>query len=147
MKENKSLITKLTKTLDYHYKNTGNFKYDLSRSIQLIVKEIMTINIYMIQLDNYKKYCDNIKKFESEINILRNLLIIDKNKLKQLLTIILFNKTLKKVFNIKGTLNLQELNRLFEDIELNIFILDFERDKDISNYIIEYVKLFANNSF
>ncbi len=147
MKENKNLIAKLTKILNYHYRNTGNFKYDLSKSIQLIVKEIMIINIYMIQLDNYKKYCDNIKKFEGEINILKNLLIIDKNKLKQLLTIILFNKTLRKVFNIKGKLNLKEVNRLFEDIELNIFILDFEKNKDISNYIIEYMKLFSNNSF
>lgn len=140
--ENKILIIdEIKKVLGYHFKDSGDLRKDIIKSIENIVIEYRNIEFYIKHVQYNKDLI--IESFI--ISFLKNIKRNDFERLSILLYYISQSDQLKKIFDIERRLNDSEANDLVNKIFSSILYLDFNKKEEISNYVIEFSKKYINN--
>ena len=140
--------------------NNEVIKINITKEIQQLGKELVFWNHILKVITNFRNLSmcfsshlpldREIKRLSNESNLvlleLANKIqeekAISESRLNFIIKNIADSKKLKKIFNIKESINSQETNLLLEDIEESLEVLTFYKDADISNFILAYMQKF-----
>jgi len=139
------IICKNDKSMNY---NIETMKYLLDE-IQKIIQNLKKDKLYLYGLMFYKLngncMYDTNEVLTKEVE-LKYKIAVGKKKLRQRLAYVLLSDYLNEYINIVEKLDYKECKSLLNDIELNLVLLDFEKDDDIWNFIVSYIKKYITDS-
>lgn len=134
-----------------------DFKITIEEHIEKIIRNIQQLNERTVKINYYKKLLglklttSNISYIDYQYSLYKaNLLDIKNNKViiknvqnfKKIIQMILNSDFLKERFNIYGHISKTEEKNLINSIVNSCYILNFEKDKEISRFIFAYIKKF-----
>lgn len=144
---------------NYKVSNIDNkyFKITITRYIETTIRDIQQLNKISIKINYYKNVlrlklaASNISYIDYQYSLYKANLIDTKNNIeiikkvndfKEIIQKILNSDFLKSIFNIYGNINKIEKENLINSLVNSCYVLTFEDDKEISNFIFAYIKKF-----
>lgn len=140
--------------------NNEIIKINITKEIQQLGKELVIWNHILREIMNFRNLSicysphlpldRDIKRLSNESNFvllelankIQEKKAISESRLNLIIKNIVASKNLKKIFNIKGSINNKETNLLLEDIDESLEVLTFYKDEDISNLVLAYTQKF-----
>ena len=127
----------------YYCEQPLELKINAFRAIKKSGTTLLKTNQYLKQLILLSIIYKNDSRLISNIQKAMKIIKLERNKLENALKLILSSEYLKSIFKIETQLTDKEMNILIKDIEESIFLLNFETEEELENFVIAYIKKYV----